>query len=92
MITKVRRPRLSAPVEGRLSSFGKSSPLGATCVERGVNFSLYSRTASHVEILIFDHEDAPKPTPIACTAHRIRRAACGSTRIKCSSIRTAVLR
>src|SRR3954447_133753 len=37
---------------------GRSSPLGATFRRRGVNFSLFSRGASRVELLFFDHEDA----------------------------------
>jgi glycogen operon protein len=41
---------------------GRSSPLGATVVERGVNFSLFSRTASGVEILFFDREDDAAPS------------------------------
>jgi len=36
---------------------GQSSPLGATVVDGGVNFSLFSRTASAVELLFFDRED-----------------------------------
>jgi isoamylase len=39
---------------------GRSWPLGATVVEGGVNFSLYSRTASAVELLLFDREDDPR--------------------------------
>src|SRR5436309_6554149 len=37
---------------------GRSSPPGATVIDGGVNFSLYSRGASGVELLLFDHEDA----------------------------------
>jgi glycogen operon protein len=37
---------------------GQSSPLGATVVDGGVNFSLFSRTATAVELLLFDREDA----------------------------------
>jgi len=43
---------------------GRSGPLGATIVERGVNFSIYSRTASAVELLLFDREDDPKPSRV----------------------------
>jgi isoamylase len=42
-------------------NIGRSSPLGATCVDGGVNFSLFSRTASGVELLVFDREDDAKP-------------------------------
>ena len=41
---------------------GQSSPLGATLCDSGVNFSLYSRSADKVELLLFDHEDDGKPS------------------------------
>src|SRR5262249_9277466 len=40
------------------SAAGRSSPLGATLADGGVNFSLFSRTATGVELLFFDREDA----------------------------------
>ena len=41
-------------------NIGRSFPLGATVVEGGVNFSLFSRNASGVELLLFDRvDDAP---------------------------------
>jgi isoamylase len=43
---------------------GRSSPLGATLRDGGVNFSLYSRNASRVELLFFDHEEDAKPSRI----------------------------
>ncbi|MFO0864821.1 MAG: glycogen debranching protein GlgX [Gemmataceae bacterium] len=43
---------------------GSSCPLGATVVESGVNFSLFSRTASSVELLLFDRVDDAKPSNI----------------------------
>ena len=39
---------------------GTSSPLGATVVRGGVNFSLYSRGATGVELLFFDQQDDPR--------------------------------
>jgi len=39
------------------TSTGESAPLGATVVPGGVNFSLFSRTAAAVELLLFDQED-----------------------------------
>ena len=36
---------------------GRSSPLGANLVSGGANFSLYSRRASEIELLLFDRED-----------------------------------
>ena len=38
-------------------SRGSSAPLGATVAPRGVNFSVFSRSASGVELLLFDRED-----------------------------------
>jgi glycogen operon protein len=43
---------------------GRSSPLGATVLAEGVNFSLYSRDASGVELLLFDHDDDPGPARV----------------------------
>jgi isoamylase len=40
---------------------GHSSPLGATVVDGGVNFSLFSRGATGVELLLFDQEDDARP-------------------------------
>src|SRR5437899_1940544 len=40
---------------------GRSSPLGATPVCGGVNFSLFSRNASGVELLLFDRDDDDHP-------------------------------
>src|SRR5262245_19615340 len=45
-----------------VSNIGRSSPLGATLVDGGVNFSLFSRPASGVELLLFDREDDGKPS------------------------------
>ena len=43
---------------------GQSAPLGATVVPGGVNFSVYSRDASDVELLLFDREDDPQPSRV----------------------------
>src|SRR5215467_15887402 len=43
---------------------GQSSPLGATIVPGGVNFSLFSRNASDVELLFFDREDDARPARV----------------------------
>src|ERR1700746_52895 len=50
----------------RAASVGRSAPLGATVSSDGVNFSLYSRDASGIELLFFDHEDD------GCPSHVIR--------------------
>ena len=45
-------------------SDGRSSPLGATVVPGGANFSLFSRSASGVELLLFDREDDTRPARV----------------------------
>ena len=40
---------------------GSSFPLGATVCPGGVNFSVFSKNATAVELLFFDREDAPSP-------------------------------
>jgi glycogen operon protein len=41
---------------------GRSFPLGATVSRRGVNFSLFSRSAARVELLFFDRADDARPS------------------------------
>src|SRR5438552_16791194 len=43
---------------------GHSSPLGATVVDGGVNFSLFSRSATGVELLLFDRDDDARPARV----------------------------
>ena len=43
---------------------GRSSPIGATVVDGGVNFSVYSRNGSGVELLLFDRQDDLKPARV----------------------------
>jgi len=43
---------------------GRSDPLGATVLPGGVNFSLFSRSASMVELLFFDREDDGQPARV----------------------------
>jgi glycogen operon protein len=40
---------------------GKSFPIGATITPEGVNFSIYSRSATGMELLLFDHVDDARP-------------------------------
>jgi glycogen operon protein len=41
---------------------GKSHPIGATLMRAGANFSLFSRSASRVELLFFDRDDDVQPS------------------------------
>ena len=43
---------------------GQSSPLGASVVPGGVNFSVYSRSASAVDLLLFDRDDDAHPSRV----------------------------
>src|SRR5215831_11054151 len=52
------------PIAVNTAETGQSSPLGATIVPGGVNFSLFSRSASGVELLLFDREDDAEPARV----------------------------
>jgi isoamylase len=57
---------------GRLKS-GASAPLGATIRNGGVNFSIFSKDATLVELLLFDDANADKPArviPLEADKHR----------------------
>ena len=43
---------------------GQSHPLGATLVPGGANFSLFSRSATGVELVLFDYEDDQNPARV----------------------------
>jgi isoamylase len=51
-------PAKSAP------GYGQSSPLGATVFPGGVNFSVYSRSAYGLELVLFDREDDMQPARV----------------------------
>src|SRR4051812_37779301 len=48
--------------ETELLNAGQSSPLGANVITGGVNFSIFSRTATGMELLLFDAADDAKPS------------------------------
>src|SRR5215469_671814 len=50
--------------ESPVDDTGQSAPLGATIVPGGVNFSVFSRNASDVELLLFDREDDAHPSRV----------------------------
>jgi isoamylase len=56
-----------------IDTAGRSSPLGVTVFPEGANFSIYSRSASAVELVFFDREDDAQPSrviPIDPVANR----------------------
>jgi glycogen operon protein len=46
------------------TSGGKSSPLGATVSDGGVHFSVFSRHATAMDLLLFDREDDARPARV----------------------------
>jgi glycogen operon protein len=46
------------------ANIGRSAPLGATVGDGGINFSLYSRDATGIELLLFDREDDQHPARV----------------------------
>jgi glycogen operon protein len=52
---------------------GHSSPLGATVVPGGVNFSVFSRDATSVELLLFDRVDDAVPSRTVRLDPRVNR-------------------
>jgi isoamylase len=46
------------------TSKGRAYPLGATVQEGGVNFSLFSKNATSVQLLFFERPDAPRPSHV----------------------------
>src|SRR5271157_4601901 len=47
-----------------IGTAGRRSPLGATVCHGGTNFSVFSRSASGVELLLFDREDDARPATV----------------------------
>ena len=43
---------------------GVSAPLGATVLPSGVNFSVFSKDAASLELLLFDDENAAQPARV----------------------------
>ena len=47
-----------------IASGGNSAPLGATVTPHGVNFSIFSKNATAVELLLFDENDHSQPIEV----------------------------
>jgi glycogen operon protein len=56
------------------TSIGASSPLGATLGEGGVNFSVFSKHATRVQLLFFDRVDASAPSRVVDLDPRRQRS------------------
>src|SRR5215471_582537 len=51
-------------VEAHRRVDGTSAPLGADVTPEGVNFSVFSKRATSLELLLFDHVDDSKPATV----------------------------
>src|SRR5262249_23238667 len=58
------RPESSEAVMTVATNIGRSFPIGATVVDGGVQFSLFSRTATGVDLLFFDRDDDATPSHV----------------------------
>jgi pullulanase/glycogen debranching enzyme len=54
----LKREPISVPTTGR------SFPIGASLVPGGANFSIFSRTAMGIELLLFDRADDARPSRV----------------------------
>jgi len=52
---------------------GQSAPIGATVSKEGVNFSIYSRTATGIDLLLLDHVDDGRPSRVISLDRRRNR-------------------
>jgi isoamylase len=63
---------LAPPVRTRVDT-GSSTPLGASLQRGGVNFSVFSKNATLIELLLFDSDTAAEPAriiPLDANSHR----------------------
>src|ERR1700745_2663705 len=65
--------RIQPSVTTLAPNIGRSSPLGATVGCGGVNFSLYSRDALGIELLLFDREDDARPARVVSLDTSVNR-------------------
>jgi len=61
------------PAAAASASSGRSFPLGATVLADGVNFSVFSRQANRVQLLLFDDAEAVRPTRVIDLEARMHR-------------------
>ena len=71
-VKQIALKRQTLAVPGAVET-GRSHPLGATVVPGGVNFCVYSRAATSIELVLFDRQDDSRPArviPIDPAANR----------------------
>ena len=57
----------------RVVAAGASAPLGATVTTAGVNFSVFAKRATRVELLLFDEENASRPSQVIPLEQQLHR-------------------
>ncbi|HET6520113.1 MAG TPA: glycogen-debranching protein, partial [Geminicoccaceae bacterium] len=57
-------PRRNVPTATAGGGPGQSHPLGAAVTPDGVNFSVFSKNATRLELLLFDRADDPRPARV----------------------------
>ena len=60
----LERPPVAFRAAADASNTGRSFPLGATVLGGGVNFSVFSRGASRVDLVLFDDAAATRPAQV----------------------------
>ena len=63
-MSRTRGEEAIEPALQRVEAQGRSAPLGADVSPRGTNFSVYSRSASAIELVFFDREDDARPARV----------------------------
>ena len=61
-MTYKQQPAVEAPLA--VPTTGSSFPIGATLLPGGANFSVFTRSAAAVELLLFDRVDDPRPSRV----------------------------
>lgn len=64
----------SASVQPYAAEPGRAHPLGATVDSEGVNFSVFSRNATSMELLLFDEHDDPEPIQVITLTPEVNRS------------------
>jgi glycogen operon protein len=49
------------PKKYSIIDIGQAFPIGATILQKGVNFCIYSKSATRVELLLFEHTESDTP-------------------------------
>jgi isoamylase len=68
----VRIARQQASMDQPIAA-GRSFPLGATLIDGGVNFSVFSKLSTGVELCLFDHVDDARPARVIALDPRTHR-------------------